>query len=173
SEDAPESLPQPARLPGLIDYAEWSRTGQAGFLERYRVLQTLAYEEAAKGQGAPYAARMALARFLVGTELDYEAIALLDLIAKQNESMRNDAEFRGLRGAARASIGRYKEAQADFSAPVVAADPACALWRGYISSKLGDWGEARKSFTQGSRALDLFPAKWKARFAVAHAQAAL
>lgn len=173
SEDAPSTLPQPAPMPGLVEYAAWSQTGPNGFLDRYRQLQTLAYEEGAKGANAPVAARMALARFLVGTELDFEAVGLLDLIAKQNEGMLNDPEFRGLRGAARAMARRYKEAQADFSSPALANDPASSLWRGYVSAKLGDWADARKQFTQGSRAIDSFPPKWKARFAVAHAQAAL
>jgi tetratricopeptide (TPR) repeat protein len=173
SEDASATMPQPAPMPGIVEFGQWSQTGPNGFVDRYRQLQNLAYEEGAKGPGAPVAARMALARFLVGSELDYEAIGLLDLVAKQNEGMLDDAEFRGLRGAARAMARRYKEAQADFSSPKVANDPASALWRGYVSAKLGDWADARKQFIQGSRAIDSFPPKWKARFAVAHAQAAL
>jgi tetratricopeptide (TPR) repeat protein len=173
ADDAPEALPQPAVMPALVDFQRWSAAGPSGFLGRYRQLEDLASDESAKGQGAPVTARMALARFLVGTELNYEAIGVLDLIGKQNPSMLNDPELRGLRGAARAMVGRYKEAQADFSSPVVANDPASALWRGYIDSKLGNWAEARKSFVSGAKAIDLFAPKWKARFAVAHAQSAL
>jgi tetratricopeptide (TPR) repeat protein len=170
---APEEMPQPALLPGAIDAQGWTKTGSAGFLARYRQLQTLAAMEGEKGREAPIAARMALARFLVGMELSYEAIGVLNDLARTNGSVANDPEFRGLRGAARAMAGRYKEAQADFSAPSIVADPAAALWRGYIDSKLGSWAEARKAFVQGARSVDLFPPKWRARFATAHAQAAL
>jgi tetratricopeptide (TPR) repeat protein len=169
----PIELPQAAIMPGLIDFEHWSRTGEAGFLPRYRQLQDLAMTEGAKGKAAPVSSRMAFARFLVGSELNYEAIGVLDMLAKQNPAMLNDPELRGMRGAARAMAGRYKEAQADFSASVAASDPSCALWRGYIDAKLGNWTEARKAFTGGARAIDLFSPKWKARFAVAHATAAL
>ncbi|HWE44959.1 MAG TPA: tetratricopeptide repeat protein [Caulobacteraceae bacterium] len=173
ADDAPTDLPQAAPMPGLIDTVRWSRVGRDGFLGRYRQLEEMASVEAAKGQNAPVPARMALARFLVGTELNFEAIGVLDLIAKTNPSMLNDPEFRGLRGAARAMARRYKEADADFASPAVANDPASNLWRGYIDTQLGQYVDARKAFVAGSRAIDLFSPKWKARFAVAHAQAAL
>jgi tetratricopeptide (TPR) repeat protein len=166
-------LPHAALLPGLIDAADWTRTGEGGFLDRYRQLQTLAAVESAKGREAPVGARMALARFLVGMELSWEAIGVLDGLARQNPAVTADPEFRGLRGAARSMAGRYKEALADFSAPAVSGDAAAALWVGYIDSRLGNWADARKAFVQGARTVDLFPAKWKARFAVAHAQSAL
>jgi tetratricopeptide (TPR) repeat protein len=173
ADDAPVNLPQPAAMPGLVDFAGWSQVGKDGSLGRYRLLETMAFDEGAKGQSAPVTARMALARFLVGNELNYEAIGVLDLIGKTNPSMLNDPEFRGLRGAARVMARRYKEADADFSSPAVSDDPACSLWRGYIDAKLGNWTEARKAFMAGSKAIDSFSPKWKARFATAHAEAAL
>ncbi len=170
---AADDLPKPAVLPALIDTERWARVGPDGFLGRYRHLQDLAGIETAKGAGAGTGARMALARFLVGSQLQYEAIGVLDMAAKAQPSLMSDPEFRGLRGAARAMVGRYKEAQADFSAPVTANDPASSLWRGYVDCKLGNWAEARKAFTAGSRAIDLFDPTWKSKFAAAHAQAAL
>jgi tetratricopeptide (TPR) repeat protein len=169
----PAQMPQPALMPALVDFAKWPDTGGMGFSARYAQLQALAYAEASGGTAAPVAARMAFARFLVGTELGYEAIGVLDLLQKQNGAMSSDAEFRGLRGAARAMVGRYKEAAADFSVPSLANDPSSAVWRAYIDTRLGDWANARRSFLQGSRAIDLFAPVWKARFAAAHARAAL
>ncbi|HEY3812659.1 MAG TPA: tetratricopeptide repeat protein [Caulobacteraceae bacterium] len=173
SDDTPIDLPHAAALPGLVDTANWSRVGREGFLGRYRLLEDMASVEAAKGAEGPVTARMALARFLVGMEMNYEAIGVLDLVAKTNPSMLNDPEFRGLRGAARVMARRYKEADNDFASPTVANDPASNLWRGYIDVQLGNYADARKSFVSGSRAIDLFSPKWKARFSVAHAQAAL
>ncbi|MET0274031.1 MAG: endoglucanase, partial [Phenylobacterium sp.] len=61
--------PMPAGMPALID-TSWSKTGQGGFLARYHSLLAAATAEAAnKDKAAPVAARMALARFLVGSEL--------------------------------------------------------------------------------------------------------
>ncbi len=98
---------------------------------------------------------------------------MLDMVAKADQTIMGDAEFRGLRGAARAMAGRYKDAQADFSSPVLADDPASALWRGYIAEKLGDHAGARQQFPAGRRAMSLFSEKWRGRFAETDAEAAL
>jgi len=170
---APVALPQPAALPALIDFDGWSKTGQGGFLARYDDLQSQASAEEGKGKTASVQVRMGLARFLIGSELSYEAIGLLDGIAKAQPLILQDPQFRGLRGAARAIAGRYKDAEADFSSPTLAEDPASALWRGYVSQKLGDNAGARQQFASGRSAQKLFSAKWRARFARSDAEAAL
>jgi tetratricopeptide (TPR) repeat protein len=170
---APEELPKPALMSGLVDFEGWSKTGEGGFRVRYQHLQDLAAAEAAQGANAPVTARMALARFLVGSELSYEAIGVLDLIGRQKEAMLGDPEFRGLRGAARAMVGRWVEAQTDFSVPQLADDPAASLWRGYIDARQGHNEDARKAFAAGARAVDRFTPRWRARFAIANADVAL
>jgi tetratricopeptide (TPR) repeat protein len=87
--------------------------------------------------------------------------------------MAGEPELRGLRGAARALIGRMEEAQGDFASAAVASDPASAVWRGYIASTQGDWESARQAFDAGASAVDEFPTEWRARFGAAHAMAAL
>jgi tetratricopeptide (TPR) repeat protein len=166
-------LPQPATRPALIDFANWSKTGSGGFLARYDALQAAAADEGGRGAGAGMNARMGLARFLVGSELSFEAIGLLNLNAKVQPNLLGDAEFRGLRGAAKAMAGRYKEAQTEFSVPVLADDPASSLWRGYIAVQLGQWAEARAEFNKGAVALYQFTPRWRARFARADAEAAV
>jgi tetratricopeptide (TPR) repeat protein len=166
-------LPQPATRPALIDFDNWSKTGSGGFLARYDALQAAAADEAGRGAGAGMNARMGLARFLVGSELSFEAIGLLNLNAKVQPNLLGDAEFRGLRGAAKAMAGRYKEAQTEFSVPVLADDPASSLWRGYIAVQLGQWAEARGEFNKGAVALYQFTPRWRARFARADAEAAV
>ncbi len=166
-------LPAQSSLPALIDFAGWSRTGEGGFTRRYQSLIAAAVDEGGKGKTAGVQARLGLARFLVGSELSFEAIGLLDLLAKTNQPMLGDAEFRGLRGAARAMAGRYKDAQADFSSPTLTDDPASALWRGYVAAKLGDFPGAREQFSRGHAALPLVGPVWRARFARLDAEAAL
>ena len=171
--DAPAGLPQALSSPGLVDFDTWGKTGSGGFLPRYDALQRAAADETHAGNDAPFNARMGLVRFLVGSQLSYEAIGMLNMIAKSQQNMLSNAEFRGLRGAAKAMAGRYAEAQTDFSMPVLADDPASSLWRGYVDAKLGQWTDARKEFDNGQSALFMFPAKWRSRFAVANAQAAI
>ena len=166
-------LPPAAALPGLIDLVGWSKTGEGGFVARYEQLLAAADEEGGKGKAAGVLARLGFARFLLGNQLGYEAIGVLNLLAKTNPVMLSDAEFRGLRGAARAMSGRYRDAQADFSSPALVTDPASALWRGYVSAKVGDNAGAREQFARGRSALLQFAPEWKARFARVNAEAAL
>jgi tetratricopeptide (TPR) repeat protein len=167
-------LPRPAGMPGLIDYVNWPKTGAGGFLPRYNALLSAAAAEGANhDKGAPTTARMALARFLVGQELAFEAIGWLNDIARESPQAMETAEFRGLRGIARVMARRYKEADTDFSSPVLAEDPSSALCRAYIAFQLAQWTEARAQFAKGSEAFLQFSPMWKARFARADAQAAL
>ena len=166
--------PRPAARPGLIDDAGWSKLGEGGFLRRYQQLLSAAtIESASKDKGASTQSRLALARFLVGSELSYEAIGVLNDLVRANPQTADTPEFRGLRGIARVMARRYKEAETDFSAPVLAEDPSSALWRSYIASKLAQWPEARSQFARGGEAFAQFSPQWKARFARADAQAAL
>jgi tetratricopeptide (TPR) repeat protein len=166
-------LPQAAPMPALVDFDGWSKTGPGGFLPRYNQLLTLAADEEGKGKTGSVGVRLALARFLAGSELSFEALGVLDMVARSDQTILGDAEFRGLRGAARAMAGRYKDAQADFSSPVLADDPASALWRGYIAEKLGDHAGARQQFSAGRQAMSMFSEKWRGRFAESDAEAAL
>lgn len=170
-------LPQPAVMPGVIDFRRWSKTGSGGFMGRYGALQDFAAEEVdrqAKGdKSAGVEARMALARFLIGSELSFETIGVLDMLARTHPEMLDDGEFRGLRGAAKVMAGRYKEAQIDFSAPVLSDDPSSALWRGYVYAKLGQWKDARDNFQKGLPALNFFAAPWQAKMAREDARSAL
>jgi tetratricopeptide (TPR) repeat protein len=170
---AAADLPQRASMPALIDFDDWSKLGAGGFVARYDQLMAGAADEINKGKGAGVQARLGLARFLVGSELAFEAIGVLNSLAKSNPLMLQDPEFRGLRGAARVIAGRYKDAEADFSAPAVAQDPASALWRGYISNKLGDPVGARQQLAAGRSAVSLFNPKWRARFLRADAEASI
>ena len=166
--------PKPASMPALINYEDWPKTGPKGFLDRYHhLLDAATLESANKDKSAPTGARMALARFLVGSELSYEAIGVLNDAARANPSLPENPEFRGLRGIARVMARRYKEAEADFSAPGLAEDRSSALWRSYIAAQLAQWPEARAQFARGAEVFNQFSPTWKARFARSDAQAAL
>ncbi|MES2034161.1 MAG: endoglucanase [Pseudomonadota bacterium] len=169
---AGDGAPQAAGMPGLIDES-WAKVGAGGFMPRYGALTDAAAEEAGKGDGAPVEARMALARFLIGAELSYEAIGVLNAAARQDETIAGKPEFRGLRGIARTMAGRDKEAETDFAIGVLADDPSSAVWRGYLAARAGQWADARTKFAAGAIAISQFPPVWKARFLRADAEAAL
>jgi tetratricopeptide (TPR) repeat protein len=169
-------LPQPAIMPGLVNFDQWS-SAPRGFLDRYDALMGASANEtnrqALGDKSAGLTARLGLSRFLVGSELSYEAIGMLNLLARSHPEVLQTAEFRGLRGAANVMARRYKEAQADFSAPMLVDDPASALWRGYADARLGQWAEARQEFQTGAKAMQLFNSPWRTRFARAEAEASL
>jgi tetratricopeptide (TPR) repeat protein len=166
--------PQALAMPALIDPEHWSKTGTGGFLARYNALVgAVSAASDGAGKGDDTAARMALARFLVGSNLSYEAIGVLNAAGRAHQTLMGDAEFRGLRGVSKVLARRYAEAEADFSSPVLADDPSAALWRGYIASKGGQWADANARFVEGARALNMFPALWQARFLGAQAEAAV
>jgi tetratricopeptide (TPR) repeat protein len=169
------SAPRRAPTPALV-LEEWAATGADSFTQRHRGLQGAATAEMAAAVDNPRAsieARLAYARFLVGTGLSYEAIGALNALVAAAPNMIGEAEVRGLRGAARAAVGRYAEAQADFAAASLAHDPSAKAWLGYIAAEQGDWVAARQAFAQAAPAIDRFPQVWRARFGAAHARAAL
>jgi tetratricopeptide (TPR) repeat protein len=173
-EQAALGAPKAAAMPAVIDYVNWPKTGEGGFLGRYEsLLATATAEGGNKDKNAPVQARMALARFLVGEELAFEAIGILNDLAREHPEMLDDPEFRGLRGVAKVLARRYAEADADLSSPALADDPSTALWRSYIDVQLAHWADARTQFSRGVQAYALFSPTWKARFARADAQAAL
>jgi len=167
--------PEAARHPAMI-LEIWGQTGDQAFFERHRALQDAAALEAvaaADQPRAPAEARLALARFLVGSQLGYEAIGVLDALVRQSPALQGEPEVRGLRGIARASIGRYEEAATDFSVGALVGDPSVKLWQGYLAAQNADWDGARRDFAAGAAVVDQFPAAWRARFATSHALAAL
>lgn len=175
AEPAHVQAPRKAEYPAVI-LAEWADVGTEGFSARYRRLQDEASAESAAAAGnprAPIAARLALARFLVGSGLGFEAVGLINAMIAKTPSLQGEPELRGLRGAARAMIGRLEEAALDFSSGALAGDPSTKVWQGWLAAERGDWAEARRGFAGGAAAIDQFPAPWRARFGAAHAMAAL
>lgn len=167
--------PRKARFPALI-LNDWADVGEEGFSARYRKLQDAAALEsiaASDNPRAPIEDRLALTRFLVGSGLGFEAVGVVNAMFAQTPSLQGEPELRGLRGAARASIGRLDEATLDFSSGALAGDPSTKVWQGWLAAERGDWAEARQAFTGGAAAIDDFPPVWRARFGAAHAMAAL
>ena len=167
--------PQKAAFPALI-LTDWADVGEEGFSARHRKLQEAAALEsitASDNPRAPIEDRLALVRFLVGSGLGFEAVGVVNAMFAQTPSLQGEPELRGLRGAARASIGRLEEATLDFSSGALAGDPSTKVWQGWLAAEQGDWAEARRLFAGGAAAIDDFPPVWRARFGAAHAMAAL
>ncbi len=165
--------PMAAAMPALIDES-WAKLGDGGYLPRYNtLLGSAAAESNGDKKDQSTEGRMALARFLVGSELSFEAIGVLNALARAVPEMLEDPEFRGLRGIARTMARRYAEADTDFSSPALQEDPSSSLWRAYVNAQMAHFPEARAQFAAGAPAYGLLPAVWRARMARADAEAAL
>lgn len=161
-----------ALFPTLPD-PTWSQTPDEGFLKTYNRLQEAAAEEQGLGAEGPYAARLDLARFLVGQGMNFEGQGVLDLLTRNNPRSLGDAQVRGLRVVAKVMAGRLSDAQADLDSSALQNDPAANLWRGYIAERGRHFEDARKAFADGVSAMEGFPPAWRTRFATANARAAL
>jgi hypothetical protein len=125
------------------------------------------------GEGAPVAARIELARFLLQNDLAAEALGALRIVAiNQGELVELDPEYRLMRGAANVMMGRSAASDADLSSTTLASNPSAALWRGYAASLRKDWPAARRELERGAGALEEHPPAWRARFQLALARAA-
>lgn len=125
-------------------------------------------------EGAPVDARMALARYLLENEFAPEALGALRIVAiNQGELAEIDPEYRLLRGAANAMLGRVSAAQTDLSASALLNNPSAALWRGYLAAQQQNWADARRELERGAGGLEEHPPAWRARFQVTLAEAAM
>ncbi|MBS0385529.1 MAG: endoglucanase, partial [Proteobacteria bacterium] len=124
-------------------------------------------------QGAPIAARMELARFLLQNDFAAEALGALRLAAvNQGDLVEIDPEYRLMRGEASVMMGHYADADADLSASALMQNPSAALWRGYAAAQRQDWSTARQQLEAGAGALEELPPSWRSRFQLALARAA-
>ena len=175
----PNARPNDSRLeyksalyPALMN-PDWAIAPKEGFLARYNDLQAAAADEANAGLGAPTKARLALARFLIGQGLGYEAQGALDLLTKQSPRALDDPQVRGLRVVAKMLSGRYADATGDLSSAQLVADPASRLWAGYAETKAGHYADAVKDFKAGMKAIGEFPVAWRTKIGAAYAYASM
>lgn len=125
-------------------------------------------------EGAPFTARLALARYLLQNEFAHEAMAALRLAAiNQGELVEIDPEYRLMRAAANVMMGRPSDAMADLNASALRDNPTAALLRGYAAYQRQEWSEARRDLDRGQGALEGLPPSWRARVQLALAHAAL
>jgi hypothetical protein len=118
-------------------------------------------------------ARMELARYLLSQELGAEALGVLRAASRNRAELATRPEFRLMRAAASAMMGRYPDAQKDLSIGPLADDPGAALWRGFVEAQAENWSEARRNLEAGRDALANQPSAWRARFHLALGEAAL
>ncbi len=158
--------------PGFVDFAAWRRGPTERFADLHEQLQRAAAMEGGT-RGGPTRARMDLVRFLAAWELAPEALGALRALAAADPGIESTPDFRGLRGAVRAMMGRFPEARSDLSAANVLDDSAAQVWAAYAAAGQADWPEAKRLFEAHGDAIAGFTPDWRARFLDARARTAL
>jgi len=153
--------------PDFMDFEAWAAPNGRFIARHDELVRAAAYGN------TPAEARMNLARLLVAHELGPEALGMLRMMLIEDPRLLDDKGFRALRGVANVMTGRFKEAETDLAAPLLADAPNAALWRGYVATQFEDWREARRQFDAGQYELYRMRSDWRGRFLVAAATAAL
>lgn len=156
----------------LLALNDWSKTKETRVVDAIEELERRAAKEGTE-PGAPSFARMALAKFLLAHELAPEALGALRVASVNQPQLEVDPQFRLMRAAAAAMMGRFRDAQADLAASGLQNDPGAALWRGYVAAQNQNWPDARRALEAGRSALGQQPRGWRVRFNLALAEAAL
>lgn len=118
-------------------------------------------------------AHLELAKTLLSLELAPEAQGVLRSALNIQAALVTEPDFRLLRGAASAMMGRLAEARTDLNFSGLMDDPSASLWRGYVAARAGAWSEARRNLEQGRDALFAQPQAWRVRMRLALAESAL
>ena len=172
SEAAPvEAKPAPIPVPAgpIFNYDRFQVAGAKNDIEAERSLFSALIETPPPLRTEK---RWAIAKFYFGNGRYPDALGAMQVIAENDPLLLENAEFRALRGATLAQLGRYEDALIDLTFAPLDGDAGARLWRGLAKAGLKDWRGASDDLTSALDALDLFPPREKAAFQIATARAA-
>lgn len=134
----------------LIDVEAWRAGGEEGFIDaKQRLLARLAAATPAERN----AARWDLARFFIGHGRHTDALALLSLMAEDDESLKTSAPWLAASGVAALGLGRPQEALLAFLDRGLDTESAIPLWRALAAEAAGRPADALVHFEAGREAL--------------------
>ncbi len=87
-------------------------------------------------------ARLNLARFFFSNGFNTEALAILEEVGRKRPKIEQDPEYRMLRGGAKFMLGRYFEADKDFSHDKLKSIDEASFWRASIRAAVGNVSES-------------------------------
>ena len=158
-----------AETPLVFDLAAWQGDTDVYMAERQRHQNTVA--NALDRNRA--AARLDFARFQLATGFTREALALLDLIVREDPSLAAQPEVSLLRGAAQTLSGQIDDARSSFSRGRLPDSEEGQLWHGALAAQERDWPAAAAAFSASGDALTRYPPPARDRLLLLAVEAAL
>jgi hypothetical protein len=167
---SPAALARFGDGPSFLDFARWGVATGGSFLATERRLTQAAARLDPAGAGE---ARLTLARFYLANGFAAEALGLINLVQAHDPALAGDTQLVTMRAAAEYMMGRYRDARNELAGPNFDADRHAALWRGLIEAAQEDWKSAHTHLEQAGPVMTRYPDAWKARAALADADASL
>lgn len=119
------------------------------------------------------ATRMNLAEFSLARGFATEALAFLQIVARDDLGAPATRKFRAMRGIARAMLGQHDLAAVDLDLPALAGDPQVEIWRALGLAEAGDVRVASAKFRRFWLAAAEWPSRHRIRLSIAAGEAAL
>lgn len=156
--EAAAKIGAPGIVKRIFDTDTW-RLGDVRQFEENK--QKLQYDIATSKAVKRRAARMELAKFYLAQKMGHEAVAVLDLVAQEDEAMLARPEFRALRGAAQFLKSRFKEALQDLSHPSLAGNHEAEFWKAATQASIGQIKVAAEEMRRTGSILRKYPRNLK------------
>lgn len=100
---------------------------------------------------------LTLGKMMLAHTRGAEALGYFDYAADELPAIKDSAEFRAFRGAARAFDWKSEAALTDFLHPDLKNVAEAMLWRSYVLADLGDWKQAAQALPKSYKALYIYP----------------
>ena len=163
----------PTAVPRVLDLARFAPASIASLADQRVLLEQKALDAAVEDRPA---ARLELARLLLAHGLAAEALGMLGIMGRPDDTPADGPRGlarQGLTGAAQLLMGRLDEAATGLLAPALDADPEVALWRAALAAAHGDWPHAAEELARSDRILDVYPEALQLRLGLPAARIAI
>ncbi len=154
----------------LFAFDAWRALAPGTFVEGSQALMAAAAFAAPADRNK---ARLALAQYKFAHGFPREALAILEVIGREDPAFGDRPDVIMLRGACRLSVGDIERAQRDLGASSLGGVGEARLWRAVLVARSGDLAVALQDFAQGMSFLTDYPSPYRQRLGLAAAEAAL
>lgn len=142
------------QTPRIFDFKNWQLGGLDAIAENHTIILSGINE---LPKNAKDEAFMTLAKMYLSNAMGAESLGFLSLVARNNPDISKTAEFRAIRGAARAIDYKTLEAFADLSVKDLDAFEEIGFWKAYALADLGDWRQAIEVMPKTAAVLYSYP----------------
>jgi hypothetical protein len=148
----------PPSNPAILKYAEWRGDPRKNFFDKE---QDLLAQIGSLKTDERIDKRMELAKLYYSHGWMAEAIAVMNVNAKWDETLARGAEFLAIRGSAYIIEQNYKQATEDLRDQRFDEQPDIATWRAVLAVQQNDWAASDQYFTMSDQPNDAPPANAK------------